>query len=310
MPDRRTFTTGAALTLASAALGLSSGAAGAAAPATLEVAYAGSMSSVMEGPIKALAAQRLNLALQGRASGASGLAQLIVGGSITPDVFISVTPSPMLAVIKAGKADAATPIAQTEMVIAYGPQSSVAAKLKNAGQSPAENWWQVLEETGVRFGRTDPFTDPAGRNTIFVLQLAAAYYHAPDLAQCVLGPDINPSQIFSEPTIEARLQSGEIDAAGAYKIQPAALHLPFVALPVEINLSDARRQADYAAAAVTLGGKTYHPEPLVYYSAVVTGGANPAGAAAFVKWLADSEAQAVLRRYGYDAAGTTPPLHA
>lgn len=280
----------------------------AATPTILDVAYAGSMSSIMEGPIKQLASQRFNIALQGRASGASGLAALIAGGSISPDVFISVTPSPIQTVMKAGLIASATPIARTEMVIGYGPSSTFAQKFADAGKKNTAAWWQVLEQNGLRFGRTDPVTDPSGRNTIFVMQLAAKTYKQPDLAERVLGPDINPSQIFTEPTIEARLQSGELDAAGVYKIQPAAFKLPFVRLPSEINLSDPQRQADYAMAGITLGAKTFHPEPLVYYAAVLKGAAHPGEAAAFVKWLAQAEAQEVFRRYGYDPAGNARPL--
>ena len=55
----------------------------------LDVAYAGSMGSLMEGPMKSAAAQALKIDLHGRAQGSNALAQLIVGGSIRPDVFIS-----------------------------------------------------------------------------------------------------------------------------------------------------------------------------------------------------------------------------
>src|ERR1700732_2619050 len=60
----------------------------------LEVAYAGSMGSVMDGPIRT-AVRSLGIELRGRAQGSMALARLIEGGSIQPDVFISVTPPPM-----------------------------------------------------------------------------------------------------------------------------------------------------------------------------------------------------------------------
>ena len=275
----------------------------------LDVAYAGSMSSIMEGPLKQLAAQRLSINLQGRAQGATGLAQLIASGSISPDVFISVTPSPIGIVIKAGKLDVAFPIARTEMVIAYGPKSTFAPKFASSYRNGAEPWWQILLEGGIRFGRTDPVSDPSGRNTIYVMQLTARFYKRPDLAAGILGPDINPSQIFTEATIEARLQSGELDAASVYKIQPAAFELPFISLPDAINLSDPQRQADYAQASVTINGRVLHPEPLVYYAAVLKEAAHPKEAVAFVRWLSGPEAQAVFRRYSYASAGNAVPLH-
>lgn len=274
-------------------LGMPAVLAGAAAP--LDVAYAGSMTSVMEGPIKRAAASELGLELRGRAQGASGLAQLIAGGSIRPDVFISVTRSPMDVVVKAGKAEHPEPVARTEMVIAYNPKSEFAARF------PKEPWWRVLESPGLRFGRTDPVTDPQGRNIIFVMRLAESYYHQPDLAKRILGEEINTRQIFTEPSVQARLQGGELDAASAYKIQPAAFHLPYVTLPVEINLGGEQRSAEYRRVSLQVNGKTYQPEPLVYYAAALKESENAARAGRFVAWLREESARKILREFGYDS---------
>src|ERR1700704_3417880 len=119
---------------------------------TLDVAYAGSMGSMMEGPIKASAAHSLKVDFHGRAQGSSALAQLIVGGSIRPDVFIPVTPGPALTILKAGKTDSAQPIAHTEMVIAYSPKSRFASRFDAAAKGK-EDLWKVLLEPGLRFGR-------------------------------------------------------------------------------------------------------------------------------------------------------------
>jgi ABC-type molybdate transport system substrate-binding protein len=205
----------------------------------LQVAYAGSMGSMMDGGIRPAIAKALGAELQGRAQGSTGLANLIVAGSIRPDVFISVTPGPMRVVLKAGKAQSGTPIARTEMVIAYSPKSQYAASLAKSGDSGAKPWWQILETPGFRFGRTDPNTDPQGLNIIFTMQLAARYYHQLGLAERVLGPQTNPQQIFQEPQVMARLQAGQLDASSAYKTQPQSLDLPFISLPAEINLGSA-----------------------------------------------------------------------
>ena len=276
----------------------------------LDVAYAGSMGSMMEGPIKTAAAQTLQIEMHGRAQGSDALAKLIVGGSITADVFMPVTPGPMMTVLKGGKATVATPVARTEMVIAYSPKSKYARQFADAaaGRRGAMPWWRILQQPELRFGRTDPDTDPQGRNIIFALQLAEAYYRQPGLAQSILGPTINPAQIFSEPTVEARLQSGELDAASAYKIQPGPFNLPFVTLPAEINLgSDAMRDR-YAQQSLEIGGVTRHPEPLVYYAAVLDGSTRKEKALAFVAWLTGS-GQSIFRRYFYDPPTGAAPLH-
>ncbi|HEY2499817.1 MAG TPA: extracellular solute-binding protein [Candidatus Angelobacter sp.] len=277
--------------------------------ATIDVSYAGSMGSLMEGPVKSAVAQSLKLEMHGRAQGSSALAQLIVGGSIRPDVFIPVTPGPMLTVLRAGKAEIAQPIAHTEMVIAYSPKSRFAAKLQAAAEGKA-NWWEVLQEPGLRFGRTDPVTDPQGRNIIFTVMLAAKIYRQPGLVDKILGPTINEKQIFTEPTVQARLQSGELDAASAYKIQPGPFNLPFITLPKEINLSGQNVHTEHPEISLTLNGKTFQPEPLIYYAAVLKDAPNPNGARAFVKWLRGEQAQAIFRRFKYDPPGGASALRA
>ncbi|GAC1659855.1 MAG: hypothetical protein NVS4B13_06060 [Candidatus Elarobacter sp.] len=272
-----------------------------AALADLDIAYAGSMGAMMEGPIKAKAAASLGIAFHGRGQGSDALAQLIVGGSITPDVFIPVTPSPMMVVLKGGKASSGIPVARTEMVIAYSPKGKYAQQFADAAANKrgAMPWWQLLTQPDIRFGRTDPTTDPQGRNIIFTLQLAEAYYKQTGLAMKILGQTVNPAQIFAEPTVEARLQSGELDAASAYRIQPSPLKLPYVTLPPEINLAHDAMRARYATATLALGGKTFHPDPLLYYAAVLDGSAHKDKATAFVAWLTGA-GQAIFKQYFYD----------
>ncbi len=260
------------------------------------------MGSMMEGPIKEAAAQALGIEMHGRALGSDALAALIVGGSVPVDVFVPVTPRPMNAVLKAGKATIGIPIARTEMVIAYAPKGQFAQQFADAvaGKPGAMPWWQILEQPGLRFGRTDPVADPQGRNIVFTLQLAEAYYKQPGLAQKILGANINTAQIFSEPTVQARLQSGELDAASAYRVQPGPFKIPYVTLPDEINLGDQAMSDRYAQTSLQLGDKSYKPEPLVYYAAALGGSAHPDQAASFVDWLAKG-AQPIFRQNYYDA---------
>ena len=277
--------------------------------ATLDVAYAGSMSSMMEGPLKASIAQELKLDMHGRAQGSSALAQLIVGGSIRPDVFIPITPGPMLTVLRAGKAETAQAIAHTEMVIAYSPKSRFSSRFEAAAQGK-EKWWEILQAPGLRFGRTDPVADPQGRNIVFTMMLAAKAFKQPGLVEKILGATVNEKQIFTEPTVQARLQSGELDAASAYKIQPGPFNLPFLTLPHEINLSSQTIHAEHPEIALTVGGKTYYPEPLIYYAAALKDAPNARGAAALLEWLKSDQAQAIFRRYNYDPPGDSSALHA
>ena len=269
----------------------------------LQVAYAGSMGSMMDGGIRPAVAKSLGADLQGRAQGATGLANLIVAQSIRPDVFISVTAAPMRIVLTARKTKNAIPIARTEMVIAYSPKSQYAAALAKSGEPGAKPWWQIAATPGFRFGRTDPNTDPQGLNVIFTMQLAARYYHQSDLVEKVLGLQINRQRIFQEPQVMARLQAGQLDASSAYKTQPAALGLPFISLPAEINLGVASMEHEYQQASVTLNGKAHRPSPLVFYAAVLKDAPQPKLANRFLGWLQGREARQILARYNYDDPG-------
>lgn len=272
----------------------------------LDVAYAGSMAPLMEGAMKSAAAAALGVDARGRAQGASALAELIAGGSLRPDVFIAVTPGPMRVVLDAGKAATAVPIAHTEMVIAYAPRGRFAADLARAATGAEPAWWRVLERTGFRFGRSDPRADPQGRNIIFTMQLAERFYHQPGLAERLLGAPLNPRQLFAETMLEARLQSGQLDAAAAYGAQPGAFHLPFIRLAPEINLGGALPPLAQSVS-LQLDNHTYRPQPLIYYAAALKQAPHPAAAAAYVRWLQGAQAQALFRHAGYEApAGATP----
>ncbi|MDA8389493.1 MAG: extracellular solute-binding protein [Gammaproteobacteria bacterium] len=275
---------------------------GAGAVTSLSVAYAGSMGALMDQGISPVWRRDFHVRLEGRAQGALGLAHLIVANVIRPDVFISITREPMDVVLRAGYAAEAVAIASTELVIAYNPRARARDLF---ARTP---WWRVLETPGVRFGRTDPRTDPQGLNVIFMMKLAERFYGQPGLAHRVLGPWTNGRQIFPEPEVMARLQAGELDASSAYKTEPAALGLPFVTLPAAVNLGDAAYARSYAKVSVDLNGQIHHPSPLVFYAAILNGSPRPRVARTFIHWLRSAAGQAILRRFHYDGPGTAPPL--
>src|SRR5580698_9058164 len=85
----------------------------------LDVASAGSMRAMLEGPIKTSIAKDLALDLHSHSEGADAVAQSLVDGSRLADVFISITAGPMRTVMLANKAEVAQPIARTELVFVY-----------------------------------------------------------------------------------------------------------------------------------------------------------------------------------------------
>jgi molybdate/tungstate transport system substrate-binding protein len=274
----------------------------------LDVASAGSFRAAVEGPLRQAAARTLNLDLRSHAQGADAVAKAIVDGSLHADIFIPITAGPMRIVFAGGKADVAVPIARTEMVIVYSPKSRFAAHFEAAGQQK-EDWWKVLATPGLKIARSDPASDPGGRNILFVMMLAAKKYAQPDLVQTVLGSVMNPEQV-GLANAQEKLASGEIDAMGSYKTGPLESGMPFITLPSDVNLSEDDVAAKHPDVKLDINGRIFSPESTIFYAAALKNARNPTGATAFLRWLRDEEAQDLLRRHGFDAAGSAGELSA
>src|ERR1700686_617689 len=145
------------------------------------------------------------------------------------------------------------------MVVAYNPKSKYASQFKAiaAGTEPLKNLFTLLETPGLKLGRTDPNTDPQGRDFIYMLELAQAYYHLPsDTVAKILGTSdfgsASSSQIYAESSLDSTLESGQLDAASAFVTQAIELHLDYIPLPTSINLGDSALATSYATATVKL----------------------------------------------------------
>jgi len=276
--------------------------------AMLDVASAGSFRAMLDGPVKMAAAKTLKLDVKSHSQGADAVAHALVDGSLRADVFIPITAGPMHTVMDAGKSEIAYPIARTEMVLVYSPKSRFVAQFE-AAKAGKTNWWDVLREPELRFARGNPAGDPGGRNAFFVMMLAAKKYGHPDVVERLLGSAEAPAPPGGGSNQE-KLQSGELDAAASYKVSASAGSLPFMVLPKDVNLSRDQVREEHPDVSLSIGGKTFYPEPLVFYAAALKGAGNPEGAVAFIEWLKGDEARGVLEKYAYDAPGGTAALKA
>ncbi|MEY2334023.1 extracellular solute-binding protein [Acidithiobacillus ferrianus] len=297
---RRHHQSSLALVVATSLLGLSSQTVA----KDLHVAYAGSMGAVMDLHLGPAFAKAHNVQYQGEGQGAYGLAQLIAAHKLRTDVFVSITPGPIEVLIKAGLVNAAYPVASTAMCIAYSPDSPYAKDFKEAAEGKVP-WYAILQKPGVVFGRTDPKTDPQGQNIVFTFMLAEKYYHQPDLARKVLGPVENPQQIFTETSLLSRLKSGQMAAASGYLSAVKSLHLPYVTLPDQINLSNPAMVKDwYSKVHFTLNvdgkPKTVHTQPLVFYAAVPVDAPDPKLGMDFIHFMTSPQGQAMFKETGYN----------
>jgi molybdate/tungstate transport system substrate-binding protein len=186
--------------------------------------------------------------------------------------------------------------ADNEIVVAYGGGSRRSEELN------ADNWYEILLDEEVRFGRSDPASDPGGYRSIFVVKLAEAYYEAPGLAEKLLAK--NREYIRPKSTdLLALLETGNIDYAILYRSVATQHGLSSLILPDALNLRNPDYADCYATVSTELPGRdpgssvTKRGEPIVYGITIPKVAPNPAVADVFVAFLLE-EGLAIMEQNG------------
>jgi molybdate/tungstate transport system substrate-binding protein len=270
----------------------------------VSVAYASSLQFLNEKVVSPAFTTATGDTFTGMGGQSGALEADIASGEITPNVFESVG------------GDNITPLepkytnwyiqyAGTSMVVAYNPKSKYASQFKAIanGSMPVSSLFTLLQTPGLKLGRTDPNTDPQGRDFIEMLELAQAYYHLPSgtvakiLGTSDFGSASSP-EIYAESSLDSTLESGQLDAASAFVTQAIELHLDYIPLPTAINLGSAADAAQYKKASVTIkGGVTKHGAPQVIDITII-GTPTPA-AIAFVKYTLSAAGLAQYKQGGF-----------
>jgi molybdate/tungstate transport system substrate-binding protein len=283
----------------------------AAAADTIRVAYAGSMGVVMDRFIGPAFGKANNVEFQGIGQGAYSLARQLKDRLLQADVFVAITPGPIDILREAGMIGPASPVASTQMVVAYSPKSKFLLDFDAAAQGQ-KKWYEVLQTSGLRFGRTDPATDPQGQNIVFTMLLAENFYKQTGLADRILGGYQNPQQIFTEPSLLSRLEAGQIDASSGYLSATRSHNLPYIELPDEINLSNPAMESEWyknVQFSIALpSGKvaTLNTQPLVFYATALKDSKQPVLAEKFVQFLESPEGQKLLENNSYSPPKGVP----
>ncbi len=270
---------------------------------TVNVAYASSLQYLDEKVVGPAFTKADGYTFSGRGGASGDLESDIASGEISPNVFESVG------------GDNITPLepkftnwyvqyAGTSIVVAYNPKSKYASQFAAiaSGKQPLSSLFTLMEQPGFKLGRTDPNIDPQGRDFIYMLELAQSYYHLPTgtVTKILGGPSGSASspEIFSEASLDATLQSGQLDASSAFITQAIELHLPYIKLPAAINLGSFADAALYKKATVTItGGKVKKGSPQVI-DITILGTPTPA-AVAFVQYTLSMAGLAQYKQGGF-----------
>jgi molybdate/tungstate transport system substrate-binding protein len=234
----------------------------------VSVLYAGSLVTPMEGPIKSALAAR-GIDFQGQPGGSKELANLIMGGVRSPDVFISVNPK--LVTGLGDRVATATTFAGTSLGVAWAPNSKYAALFDRvAGGSGSLQ--QALETPGLRIARTDPQLDPKGAYTVEGMTMWLGH----DVERQILGDDENSSQIFPEEDLLARVDTGQADVGFFYRTEAIARNYRFIPLPGDAALTNR----------------------ITYTLAVMKAAPHPDAARAFAAFVLTGDGRAILEKAG------------
>src|SRR5271165_5192235 len=156
---------------------------------TANVAYASSLTFLNEKVVAPAFEAATGYSYSGYANASGTLEADIAAGEIHPNVFQSVG-SDNITPLEPKITNWYIQYAGTSMVVAYNPKSKYASQFKAIadGSEPLKNLFTLLQTPGLKLGRTDPNVDPQGRDFIYMLELAQAYYHLPsDTVAKILG---------------------------------------------------------------------------------------------------------------------------
>jgi len=188
--------------------------------------------------------------------------------------------------------------ASNEMAIAFGEKSN------RANNIDKENWFEILLQKDVAFGRSDPNSDPCGYRALLVTILAETFYNRPGLANVITAKDqqyIRPKEV----DLLALLETGTIDYIFIYRSVAVQHNLKYLVLPDEINLKKADLSDFYKSASVSLTGKqpgtfiTKTGEPIIYGITIPKNAPNRKLAMAFLTFLLNADSGgAILEKNG------------
>jgi ABC-type molybdate transport system, periplasmic component len=190
--------------------------------------------------------------------------------------------------------------ARNRMVLAYTPKSRFADEIT------PDNWWSIVQRSGVQVGRSDPNLDPNGYRTLLTMQLAERHYEKPGLYDSLLAHAPESNVRPKEADLVGLVQAGEMDYIWSYESLASAAGLKFVQLPAAIDLGSPADSARYATASVRVRGKTpgdtvtFRGQPIVYALSIPIKAPHPALAERFVAYLMSDEGKRIMRATGLD----------
>ena len=187
--------------------------------------------------------------------------------------------------------------ASNEMVIVYHDEKQSNSEIDST------NWFNILLDDEMRYGRSEPDADPCGYRTVLVAKLAEKYYNIPGFAEKLIAKDkryIRPK----ETDLLALFETNTVDFIFIYRSVAEQHGLKYLTLPDAVNLKSPEFAEQYASVTVNLSGKdpgsiiTKIGEPMVYGITIPLNAPNKSAALKFVDLLLSDKGMAIMEKNG------------
>lgn len=253
---------------------------------TITIFHAGSLSYPFREVINAFNNEYPDIRVLTESSGSVAAARKITDLNRICDIYATADYKVIEELLYPDHADWYAAFARNELAVVFTASSNYATEIN------AENWHEILQRSDVRFGRSDPDSDPCGYRTLLMWQLAEKYYGLPGFYDQMLTKDIR----FIRPKevdLLALLETNTIDYIFLYRSVAVQHDLQYIVLPDSINLGNPALEDHYRTVSVEVRGTspgekiTFFGEPMVYAVTIPFNATNPDLAEIFFLFLLD-----------------------
>ncbi len=178
--------------------------------------------------------------------------------------------------------------ATNELCLVYTDKSRMSDRISR------DNWFEILMNSEIRYGRSDPDADPCGYRTVLAMKLADRLYPGGQDWQKLLEKDTRFIR-GKETDLNALLESQTIDYMFNYRSVAVQHNFKYITLPDSINLSNPKLDSWYSNATVTVRGTgpgstaTQTGASIVYGLTIPNEAPNPGLAEKFVSFISDPQ---------------------
>jgi molybdate/tungstate transport system substrate-binding protein len=199
-----------------------------------------------------------------------------------------------------GYSDINIRFASNSMTIAYLDRSRRSDEINDG------NWYEILMDEDVIYGRSDPNSDPCGYRTILTMKLAENYYGKEDIASVLLAKDINMIRP-KEVDLVALLEVGALDYFFIYTSVAQQHNFNYIDLPPEVDLGESEMNDIYSTVSVDIRGSspdkyiTMTGGEMVYGITLLNDAPNRSEAIKFLRYFLGKEGRSIIEASGQDS---------